>query len=472
MIQWLLLAAICSPAIPPGQQTELPIELAQYNNLIYFVTYYYLNPQPDKAPGMLKQYLGSPLFAGKTSGGGHHRETTGYFFARIARDQPKVVRAYQDLFQSASHDQRLFLLEILQGCGNEQTVAFLQSGLEEQQYPREKSQIESALKTGFSKPVDSLTRPIVEGGDLDFLWWDFMATGNEEPVLRIVQTLKDYNSRNRQTFIVARVAEWSLDSFCRQHDRVLAICKKQLPNMEGVIRERVEELVNTLDAEKLIFALPQSHMIKAVIRETTPGISRDSIKAKPKTFYRVGSKSWRIQKPSSPTVNLITIVKEPDIWIVEMPAKQGIHFVGPYPMNYFFPAIHSSDGKTRLRGLQLGTEVSFMQTLKAERKPILHEGKECDLYLLKADTVLAELVCLRDKPIPVQLTVSEGDGILYQQVYDEFQANLKPDPSLFEVPKDATITENSDDNLPPRPNDTSDEPGLSPFIIDRLPKTQ
>lgn len=467
----ILLLALCIPGIEDPKQVPNSVESAKLKEFADYCIYYYLTPKPDKAGMMLKQYILSPFFTDTSPASVHHIETTAYFFSKIAQGKPSVIDAYVEIFRDGSHEQRGFMLKILQGCGNEQTVLFFQAALKEGRYPDEKAQIESALKKGIPNGWNPLTSPITEGGDLDFLWWDFMATGRDEPVLKIIQTMKDYHSRNQRLFIIARVAEWSLDSFCRQHPRVLALCKKKLPELQGVVRERVEEVVNTIDSESLVARLPESKMIKAVIRETTPGIALDPIRLKPKTFYRVGSKAWRIQKSSSARVDLITLVKEPDIWIIQMPDKDGIHFVGPYPINYFFPSIQSSDGQIRLRGLQLGTEVLFMQTMKAKQQPIRHENKECVEFSVDTDSVKAELICETNGLIPLRLTVYQEDRMIYQHLYDEYRADLKPDPSLFEVPGDVKISE---DNEPfPGPQEEQgdlDKPGLSPFIKDRLPR--
>ena len=85
-----------------------------------------------------------------------------------------------------------------------------------------------------------------------------------------------------------------------------------------------------------------------------------------------------------------------------------------------------------------------------------------------------ELLCrrLKRKDVPWKLKVTEENRLLFSCVYDEYDSELKPDLSLFEIPPDILIREetvnlpdDTETNLP-----RGSRPGLSPFIKDRLPE--
>jgi hypothetical protein len=438
-----------------GKEESYVFDMNEFED---FSVYYYLHPEPHKAAIMLKGFINSPLFTGDKSISSHSIDTTAYFFSRIAQSEQCVINDYLDVFKESSHKQRCFVLKVLQVCGNERVFQFFESNLKQGNFPAEKERIEYALQKGIPIGFDPLTRPIREGGDLDFLWWDFMATGKEEPVLKVIETLKDYDSRNRDLFIIASVAEWSLDSCCRKHDRVKQICRQQISQTKGIVREKLEDIVREIDIEKLPQQISAEKMIKAVVRDVTPGEGKTS--TKPKTFYRLGSTQWRIEKPSCSTDRLLTIVKEPDIWIIQIPENTGIHFAGPYPLNYFFPMIKTSDGETRLRGLQLGTEVAFMEAKKALKKSVTFENNKCTLYSVDTEGLHVELICRAEKQNPVELTVSEKMKVVSHLRYDEYNNDLEIKSTLFEISSNAGN----------RKEMYQSTPGLSPFIKDRLPE--
>lgn len=65
---------------------------------------------------------------------------------------------------------------------------------------------------------------------LDALWGNFMATGDKEPVVRIMQALPwlDLKDGNIKLNVIAGAARWSLTSNAIQHKRVMEICEQEL----------------------------------------------------------------------------------------------------------------------------------------------------------------------------------------------------------------------------------------------------
>jgi hypothetical protein len=437
-----------------------------------FLRYYYLHPQPQKAGTMLKYFTGASFFDEAIKEKPKNLDTVAYFFSRIALLEPWIVDDYLPLFKKGSHEQRCFMLKILQVCGNQKVKTFFESSLKQGDFQNEKEQIQNAIEKGIPNGFNPLTRPVIDGGDLDFLWMEFMATGKEEPVVRIIETLKDYDSRNQGAFIVARVAEWSLNSFCREHEKVMTICKKRISQLKGITKERLETLVGDIEIERLPDLIPNDTMIKAVIRELTPDRPGEPANPEKKTYYRLGNKFWRVHKNLN---RMIILVKDPDIWIIGAENNKGVHFVGPYSKNYFYPSIHSTDKKIILRGLQLGTETQFMEARKSQKKSVYREGEACILYAVDTENVHVELLCKQkeSKQIPWKLTVSEENMLLFSCIYDEYSCALEPDMSLFNVPENVKITEepvNLKDRSSEMPAGDGDAGLMDPFIRERLPE--
>ena len=77
---------------PPASVSQQQTELNQ------FLTYYYQDPQPERAPELLAQLLMGQLpYASRPSDEHHNRGLMIYFFGRIARDHPAVIRRYEAL---------------------------------------------------------------------------------------------------------------------------------------------------------------------------------------------------------------------------------------------------------------------------------------------------------------------------------------------------------------------------------------
>lgn len=409
---------------------------------VEFMTYYYQNPQPRKAGVMLKNLLNSSLFAQSDPNESHRWDASAYFFSRIAQLDPSILDDYVSLFKAGTHEQRYHILKILQVCGDQKVVDFLQTGLKQKTFEKEKEQIEYAIQKGIPIDFNPLARATREGSDLDFLWMEFMATGKDEPVLKVIESLKYYNDHNQNLLIVAHAAEWSLSSFCREHEKVLEICNQTIPKTEGVVNERLEWIVSEIEIERLPRRLPDNQMLRVVLRETTPGIAKHE--SKPKTYYRLGSTRWHVNKFSDSGSPMTIIVKEPGIWIISG-SKSGIHFLGQAEYNYFFPMITPEDNEVNLHGLQLGTEVAFMKAKKAQRKSVADEQVDRVVYTLDMNKVHIELLCklVNQGEIPWTLTVSEEKNIIFQCSYEQYELDLKPVLSLFEVPADVQIEEDA-----------------------------
>ena len=81
---------------------------------------------------------------------------------------------------------------------------------------------------------------------LDALWGNFMATGDNAPVVRIISALPWIHVRGDvPRLLVGGAARWSLISNAIQHQPVMAVCRRELASqpkeVEGVLREVIAE---------------------------------------------------------------------------------------------------------------------------------------------------------------------------------------------------------------------------------------
>lgn len=217
------------------------------DDIFQFKTYYYLHPEPERLGAMLHSYLNLEIF---TDGSldEHDEYVVSYFFGRTARSEPVVVSEYINFFKEGNHKQRLFILKILQLCGNEETKHFFETNLRAGRFSMEESHIIQALRDGIGTKFDPVVEPITSPADLDFLWMEFEATGSEEVVKHIIAVLHlAQDGRGLETLIGSRTKS-SLACNCRKHKRVLEICRKELSNAKGVTREILQKIVSERDS--------------------------------------------------------------------------------------------------------------------------------------------------------------------------------------------------------------------------------
>lgn len=216
------------------------------NDFNKFSTYYYLNPEPERVPAMFKKFLESELFTNKQNCDEHCRDLIVYFFARAAQLEPKLLESYKFLFENGTQKQRLFILKILQRCGDQEIRKFFISKLSEARFAKEEKQITRALKQGIPTEFNALTRPVTKVGDLDFLWTEFGITGNEEAVVKIIKSLNQ-DSSSAESFLLVGAAKWSLGANCKEHKKLFEICKQELSKTNGVIKDALEEIIEQVD---------------------------------------------------------------------------------------------------------------------------------------------------------------------------------------------------------------------------------
>lgn len=86
---------------------------------------------------------------------------------------------------------------------------------------------------------------------LDFIWAEFLATGSQEPVKKIISALGvplpekngNYSDEEKNVVFTVTGAQWSLTSNIRQHQRVREIVEQEAANASGILKEKLEEIL-------------------------------------------------------------------------------------------------------------------------------------------------------------------------------------------------------------------------------------
>ncbi|MBN1364385.1 MAG: DUF1266 domain-containing protein [Syntrophaceae bacterium] len=160
-------------------------------------------------------------------------------------------------------------------------------------------------------------------------------------------------------------------------------------------------------------------------------------------LYMLGDKYARIEIYAPPVqLPMVTIINEPDGWIVDLDRKMGLHIIDPEPSGEFhYPIVNA------FSELEFGTEFAFMENKNAIKSSIEINGKEYDLLSVEMRGVKIELICEKDRQFPHFIRFLENGKVISSFLYDEYKVDLEPNFSLFEVPKDVTIVESPKEDI-------------------------
>lgn len=416
-------------------------ELENYEK---YLIYYYLDPQPQKAPQVFREFTESKLFTdGKCDD--NCQNLMAYFFGRLATINPTVIEKFKILFENSNHKQRILLLKIFKFCADDELKLFLTEKSKDNNYANEAEQIKQLLKDGIPVQFDPLTNPIKQGADLDFLWSEFMVTGNEKAVKRIISVLPWYDDhKDLMQMVIAGAARWSLGSNCKQHKKVLEICQNELYRSTWPTKKYLKEIVAEAGGSVLPPGLTSKKMTKIVSRNTTPGMDPNCWGALPVIQYILGNKYARVEEKPDPPLKLhgLIIANTPDVWMINLWDKTGQHIVDPDPNGgYYSLIIPSDEPNMTFKDFTFGAELDFMKKHNVEKSQLEIEQKQYDLYSIQPGNVKIELIV--NKQIPYIVRIFESGKIIHQITYDEYKIDLEPDLSLFEPPEDIEMSETS-----------------------------
>jgi len=229
-----VLALACSLALAAED------DFSDANALGRWVTYYYLNPEPHRVAdairaasshGFMKNGQKAPPFIG--------------FLAGVMSKNPAMVQTLaQQLTSLPEVDQPVLILGIWYSAFPEARPLLEQLA---KSIPRHKGMIDHLLANG--RP--GLQNLPLEQGPwvLDALWGNFMATGDDAPVARIISALPWINVRGDvPRLLVGGAARWSLISNAIQHKPVMAVCRKEMASQPKEVAVVLNEVI--AEAEK------------------------------------------------------------------------------------------------------------------------------------------------------------------------------------------------------------------------------
>jgi len=229
-----------------AQQTDLPPAVKEYAP---FITYYYTNPQPEKAKQMLvdiikEENLEHPWYKDRA----FVFQLMAANLGEIGYGQEKMVRYYESKFAGAPDGGKRIIIRALQTCGDKGTTEQVEKWLSDDANAGVKKELTS-LKAHLADPNRKRSRDVAPKNppELDYLWGDYFATGECAPISRILDVfdLADAPEHAR----LKQAARFSTQSNFQQHPKLVELVKKKLGERGEGSKAAIEEMLSRLNKQ-------------------------------------------------------------------------------------------------------------------------------------------------------------------------------------------------------------------------------
>ena len=206
-----------------------------------WVTYYYRSPEPSKVADAL-------LFA-STSGFFKDGKASPPFFGFLAgwfaQNWPLAESVVERLTALPPDDQPVLVLGLWYSATPD-SKALLAKYVS--RMPAQEKLVAQLSRTTQPQITDI---PLEQGPwVLDALWGNFMATGSDAPIVRLLSALPWATVKGDiPRLLVGGSARWSLISNAVQHPRVLEICRAQLSRQPENVATPLAEVIREAESE-------------------------------------------------------------------------------------------------------------------------------------------------------------------------------------------------------------------------------
>lgn len=230
-----LLCLVASVALAAPQTFSSEAELIQW------FTYYYQMPEPARVADGMVEAGRRGLFRNGTNAPSFF----GFLAGALAKAPATASDTVRRMATMPENDQPVVIFGLWYS-GHPDTRKLLAQAAKEM--PSQRQAVEQLL----SSTAPRLTEIPLEQGAwvLDMLWGNFIATGDEAPILRIISALPWSQRRgDPQRMVVGGAARWSLAANAGLHPRVLEICRQQVRTQPREVAVILADVIRNAEAE-------------------------------------------------------------------------------------------------------------------------------------------------------------------------------------------------------------------------------
>jgi hypothetical protein len=219
----------------PTVNTAAPASITSSDDLVQWMTYYYLHPQPDLLVPAL-------LFADTSGMIDKGQAPLTAFVSRVFVQNPSRIAGWTEQLKALSSRSKPMLWSALWWSNTlegKQSLEQLLTTLNEKQATVVLSQMAHP-----AQPMETMDIKTPEV--LDELWGAFSATGDEKYVDRLITVLPWQYSANGDymRMTIGSAARWSLTSNAQQHPAVMKACiraRDTQPQLKGIMEKIIAD---------------------------------------------------------------------------------------------------------------------------------------------------------------------------------------------------------------------------------------
>ncbi|WP_072680082.1 hypothetical protein [Arcobacter sp. LA11] len=187
-----------------------------------WLTYYYLQPEPNKFEIVVKELSSIGFLERKKS-----LAPMGGFFSVIFRGNKNKVDKWIDFLVNLKENERKIFIMALYYSDIKDKYEHIKKLVKTE---KEKKLLFGIKKLKFINLIDM---DVISAKTLDIHWGAFMASGDERHIYKIIDSLSFGGIKGKKPtniLIIEETAKWSLSSNAKQHKKVLDICKYFIDN--------------------------------------------------------------------------------------------------------------------------------------------------------------------------------------------------------------------------------------------------
>jgi hypothetical protein len=180
-------------------------------------------------------------------------------------------------------------------------------------------------------------------------------------------------------------------------------------------------------------------MARIVYRDVSPGVEAGSVAGQPHTLFRAGQRFGRMEYPPNPDqdTHLVVIVREPQVWIVDLEHMTIVESRDPGPSYVFRAPVLGAKGEPiPLFALEFGKEFDFLEANGAgPPQAVTIDGAEADRYEAVFEDLTVVLIASPGSRVARELKVFKEGGLYRAFHYDSYELDLDPVDALFRAPQ-------------------------------------
>lgn len=240
---WMLpLVLLMSDAAGLGSEPrEASTSFRTDQDLNRWMSFYYVHRDTEAVVGAVREMFRRGWFDRESA-----RPPLVAFLSSIFYQNQKQLEPWLAELDPLGLEQKKYLWLAMDWSGSSQAETLLR---------RLRDQHEGDTREFLETLIQEENRPLVEMDIseplvLDILWGQFVASGDERCVQKVIGALHGLDGKGDvNKMLIGGAARWSLATNAKDHARVLEICKREVTSESGVVRKALNQIIREAESK-------------------------------------------------------------------------------------------------------------------------------------------------------------------------------------------------------------------------------